>query len=297
MSKAVQFTFGCDPEIFIKENGNPASAYGLIPGSKEAPHKTDGGAVQVDGMALEFNTDPVPANDFETFNARIVQQIRTLRDMIPKNLSLSVEAVQEFGKEFLDSQPDDAKELGCDPDWNAYTKQTNPRPDADEATFRTGAGHVHIGWGADIPTDNEEHIEICSGFVQMLDGTVGLFMTYIDREPRRRELYGKAGAFRPKPYGVEYRTPSNAWIKNRSCRKIVHYLMNRAIYYHSHGQTVAHLYNNTTQDDIVRIINEGDHEKAYNLLSPYFQEYVFNAPHGDWKKVVQTMNKKDTSNG
>jgi hypothetical protein len=31
---------------------------------------------------------------------------------------------------------------------------------------------------------------------------------------KRRELYGKAGAFRPKHYGCEYRTPSNVWLSN-----------------------------------------------------------------------------------
>lgn len=65
------------------------------------------------------------------------------------------------------------------------------RPEGDRL-FRTGAGHIHIGWGADIPVDNREHHEICASFVKMLDATVGLFMTCIDRDPRRRELYGKA---------------------------------------------------------------------------------------------------------
>lgn len=285
-----QFTFGCDPEIFIKENGKPASAYGLIPGSKESPHKTEGGAVQVDGMALEFNTDPVQATDFEGFNARIVQQVKNLRAMVPENLSLSVEPVQEFGKEFLDTQPDDAKELGCDPDWNAYTKETNPRPDADNTTFRTGAGHIHIGWGADIPIDNKEHIEICAGFVKMLDPLVGFFMTYIDRDPRRRELYGKAGAFRPKPYGVEYRTPSNVWIRNRASREVVHFLMNRAIYYHSRGTTPTAVAAGCSSEEIVRIINEGDHKKAKNLISAYFHDY--NAPSKAWDKITEAVRKE-----
>lgn len=286
------FTFGCDPEIFLKENGKPASAYGLIPGSKESPHKTDGGAVQVDGMAVEFNTDPVEQQDFETFNARIIMQIKTLRSMIPSNLSLSVEAVQDFGKEFLDTQPDDAKELGCDPDWNAYTKKTNPRPDADAATFRTGAGHVHIGWGADIPPENEEHIDICSGFVKVLDATVGLFMTFIDREPRRRELYGKAGAFRPKPYGVEYRTPSNAWIKNRACRKMVHLLMNKAIYYHSRGYSSVQMFGEDyTEARIVAIINNGDHTTAKYLLDRILAGPYRDSTPKEWVKIKQDMEK------
>ncbi len=54
------FTFGCDPELFvINDEGVFVSAEGLIPGDKQNPYKVPGGAIQVDGMAAEFNIDPV----------------------------------------------------------------------------------------------------------------------------------------------------------------------------------------------------------------------------------------------
>lgn len=269
------FTFGCDPEVFLKKNGKPASAYGLIPGDKKNPHKTPGGAIQVDGMAAEFNIEPVPASDFETFNARVIQQIKEIRARVP-GYNINVAPVQDFGEEFLASQPDEAKELGCDPDYDAYTLAPNPRPDG-ERPFRTGAGHVHIGWGADIPVDNEEHIEICANFVKILDATVGLFMTMIDDEPRRRELYGKAGAFRPKPYGVEYRTPSNVWIVNRDYRRAVFTLMNTATY-------LATTPFPSREDfaEIQRIINEGDKKAAANKL--------YNTLHNYWPYNITSYN-------
>ena len=49
---------GCDPEVFVKQNGVFRSAHGLIRGDKKNPQKIRSGAVQVDGMALEFNIDP-----------------------------------------------------------------------------------------------------------------------------------------------------------------------------------------------------------------------------------------------
>lgn len=253
------FTFGADPEIFLKKRGKPASAYGLIPGDKKNPHKTAGGAIQVDGMAAEFNIDPVPQNNFELFNARIVNQISEIRKRVEGH-SLNISPVQDFDEDFLAAQPDEAKELGCDPDYCAYTLAPNPRPDGDRP-FRTGAGHVHIGWGADIPVDNQEHLEICANFVKVLDATVGLFMTLIDPDPRRRELYGKAGAFRPKPYGVEYRTPSNVWIKKRDDRRAIFILMKIACYL-----AASPNWNKPLEEELQKIINTGDREKAKQLL-------------------------------
>lgn len=271
------FTFGADPEIFLKKNGKPASAFGLIPGDKENPHKTEGGAIQVDGMAAEFNIDPVPSNDFELFNTRVIQQIKEIRNRVP-GYNLNVSPVQDFGQEFLDAQPAKAKELGCDPDWCAYTKAVNPRPDG-ERTFRTGAGHVHVGWGANIPVDNEEHIEICANFVKIMDATVGLFMTIIDTDPRRRELYGKAGAFRPKPYGVEYRTPSNAWITNRDNRKAMFILMRYSV-----QLAKSRFAENANFDEVQRIINEGDVPAATELLRGTFRifNYYYQIPGFSW---------------
>lgn len=267
-----KFTIGCDPEVFVTKNGKPFSAYGILQGTKEEPFKTDGGAYQVDGMAAEFNTDPVglrnrhnyKTESFPFWNNLIIKQIKQIRDALPSNCNLRITPTMEFGKEFLDKQPDAAKELGCDPDYSAYTLKANPRPDG-EKTFRTGAGHIHIGWGADIPVENEDHMKICADFIKTLDYTVGMYMTIVDRDPLRRDLYGKAGAFRPKSYGVEYRTPSNVWIQNRDMRRCVWELVQAAIDFQTRGFDVVEVagYN---QDTIQDIINNGDVERAKLVL-------------------------------
>lgn len=260
------FTVGVDPEIFLTLDGKAVSAYGLIEGSKEKPFPVPSGAYQVDGTAVEFNTDPVPLNDFTTFNAKMVTVMKELQKAVSAkgNYKFNISPVQDYDQEYLDSLPDESKELGCDPDYNAYTMEENPRPDG-ERPFRTGAGHIHVGWGADIPVENREHHEICAGFVKMLDATVGLFMTCIDRDPRRRELYGKAGAYRAKPYGVEYRFPSNVWIQEKTLRKAVHTLVGKAVNYMESGYSVRRI-TGQTEEQIRYILDNGNAILAKQVL-------------------------------
>lgn len=215
--KSFEFTFGADPEVFVKKGGAFVSAHGLIPGTKKAPMPVKGGAVQVDGMALEFNTNP--ATSFKEFNASLDAALDSLKSMVP-GYELCFEPVAHFSKEYLASQPKEAVELGCEPDFNAYTKAPNPRPDANKL-FRTASGHVHIGWTSNVDPNDPTHFEACCVLTKKLDAYLGIPSLVWDDDDERRQLYGKAGAFRPKPYGMEYRVLSNAWLRLPRTRKLV----------------------------------------------------------------------------
>jgi len=287
-----EFLIGCDPELFLEVDGKPLSAHGVIPGTKAKPHPVPSGAIQVDGLAVEFNTDPVRVDNFEAFNSNVVRVMKELYEEVRKthpDARFKIEPVQDFGLDFIEAQPDEAKELGCDPDWNAYTLKPNPRPDG-KVSFRTASGHLHVGWGADIPAEHEDHLKICSGFVKMLDATVGIFMTYIDRDPRRRELYGKAGAFRPKSYGVEYRTPSNVWLQEKSYRKCVFALLRYAISQMTSGRTVERVVG-LTEAQVAETINNGDWRLADTLLEGIFCSEYSN--HGTWRQVRNMMQQRE----
>lgn len=288
----VQFLIGADPEVFVKYKGKGVSVFETgLPGNKKEPFKTPAGAVQQDGFAAEFNIDPTPAHDFNRFNQNIVKTLADLRENLNKNgkqFNLAIQPVMDFDPDYMASQPEHVKELGCDPDFNAYTLEANPRPVGDRP-FRSGAGHIHFGWGADIPVDNEDHLNICAGFVKMLDATVGLFMTYIDREPRRRELYGKAGAFRPKPYGVEYRTPSNAWITTRDRRMMMHTMANFAISRHTQGWSVEKMTGGYESETVESIINKGDWQAAQMVVDRYMGGYHPNGASTAWANVKRQL--------
>lgn len=198
---------GCDPEVFVKSGGQFVSAHGLIAGNKEDPQKVERGAVQVDGMALEFNIDP--AHSEQEFVLNVTHVFDILQRMVP-NHELAVVPVADFGADYIAAQPEEARMLGCDPDYNAWSGQVNEKPQA-ELPFRTASGHVHIGWAEGL----ENHHDQCRASAIQMDFYLGLPSLFYDNDTRRREMYGNPGCYRPKPYGVEYRTLSNAWLLNK----------------------------------------------------------------------------------
>lgn len=215
------FLVGSDPELFVLDDkGNLVSAAGLIPGTKEEPFKVDCGAIQVDGMAVEFNTDPV--DNFDDFwnNVQTVQN--ELRKHLPKGYTLLQASSVEFSKEVFDAAPDDAKVLGCTPDWNAWEMCTNPVPDTSATPYlRTAAGHLHFGWTKDADVFDVDHMMHGFDLVKQLDWYLGAWSVKMDKDSRRRKLYGKSGACRIKPYGVEYRVLANFWVSDVDIAKVL----------------------------------------------------------------------------
>lgn len=206
----MQVLIGADPELFVKKGRSWVSGHGLVPGTKDNPFKVDKGAVQVDGMALEFNIDPAESEVEFVDNVQKVMQ--KLRDMVPGHVLVAQPSVK-FSKTTMSEAPEEALELGCDPDFNAYTGRENPRPTPTEG-LRTGAGHIHIGWGEGIDINHPVHKEACELLAKQLDYYLGMPSTIFDKDYKRRTVYGKAGAYRPKSYGMEYRTLSNAWLNS-----------------------------------------------------------------------------------
>lgn len=224
------FSIGADPELFVlDETGKAVSAHGLIPGTKNKPHKVEGGAIQVDGMAAEFNIDP--CTTFEQFNDRIKLVMKQLQGFLPTGYTLSAVPCIVFDQDVWDDAPEEAKELGCSPDFNAWTGGVNPPPKcSDVPTLRTASGHLHIGWTDDADMGDVQHILNCQDLVKQLDWYLGAWSLKMDPDPTRRLLYGKAGACRYKPYGVEYRVLSNFWLTSKDRRLQVWNRLNQAIF-------------------------------------------------------------------
>ena len=221
----MQIRIGCDPELFLvnPSNGSFVSGHDALPGSKADPYKVDRGAVQIDGTALEFNTDP--ANSCEEFISNIKAVMGQMQAMVEagpyQHLKIAAHPVAEYDPEYFKSIPGSALMLGCNPDYNAWTLDANPAPDT-VGTMRTGSGHIHIGWGEGFDADSADHFMDCVPIIRQLDYYIGLATLIWDPDDRRRKMYGAAGAFRPKPYGAEYRVPSNSWLNSETTQRFVY---------------------------------------------------------------------------
>lgn len=211
-------TFGCDPELFIlNKEGLAVCPEEFLPGTKEEPYKVPKGAVQVDGMAGEFNIDP--ASTFEEFDDNIVTVMGEMKKMIPAGYSFAIQPSMIFTEENFNAASDKAKELGCSPDYNAWSGEVNPPPDASKNPYmRCAGGHLHVGWTEGESAGDLQHVANCSDLVKQMDWYLGLWSIGKDSDKVRRKLYGNAGACRIKPYGVEYRVLSNFWIKDKPTR-------------------------------------------------------------------------------
>ena len=213
---AVKIKVGADPEFFLFRDTLPISAHGLVPGSKDHPYPLSKGAVQLDGTAVEFNI--IPTSEREEFADNIKTTLNEIRGIVPRELSFGFKPSVVFKKGYFDKEiPDECKELGCTPDYSAQAGGQIKGPPPNKTTMRTGAGHIHIGWteGAQFETKRSDtHFNRCIKTTLMFDAYLRLYAPWYDRERRRSRMYGAGGAFRPKPYGVECRSPSNAWLRH-----------------------------------------------------------------------------------
>lgn len=230
----VQLLIGADPEIFLKKGSRNVSAHGVCPGTKKEPHKIKKGAIQLDGTAVEFNIDP--ASSAKMFSDNIAEVLKGIRKIIPKDFKFQIKPSVKYAQKYFDDDiPPEAKELGCDPDRSAYKAGALNDPPKPVSTIRTGAGHVHIGWTKGLDVNDPSHIADCAMLTRNMDALVRLVEHNWDKDKRRRSMYGKLGSFRVKPYGMEYRSLSNAWVAYPKLHQFIFSLATTAYYQTAQG--------------------------------------------------------------
>jgi hypothetical protein len=194
---------GADPELFLKREGEIISAEGLIGGTKEEPKSIseEGHCIQEDNVMVEFNIPPSTTEESFVDNINFVKEYLAILAAV-QNSTLNISASNILDKKWL--QTEQARRFGCEPDYNVWKKSVNDSP-APDTCLRTAGGHIHIGY-------ENPNMATSELIVKAMDIVLGIESVILDKDDRRKEMYGTAGAFRFKKYGVEYRTLSNFWI-------------------------------------------------------------------------------------
>lgn len=273
MTKRFQsIMIGADPELFLQNpnDGGFVSAHEYVKGTKEVPFPVNKGAVQLDGTSAEFNI--YPARTVEEFTTNISTVMDELREMTRgSGYNLVAAPVADFDPVYWDNHvPEDCKLLGCTPDFDAWELRPNDAPDAGQK-FRTGSGHIHLGWGEGFDPMDPDHFDACAEVARQLDYYVGIYSLLWDEDNRRRELYGRAGAFRPKSYGVEYRTLSNAWLNSQLLQIWVFRAAKAALEDMDDGLKMEDIFGDLARD----IINGGDRDWWKDNSAPRISRVPF----------------------
>lgn len=234
--KIKNFKLGSDPEMFLEQKSTktPFPAIGVVPGSKNKPSPMKGllkgFSWQVDNMSCEFNTPP--ASTAGEWVKNHLMALDYIKKNIPEELGLLITPSCNFDEKYL-SMPG-ACEFGCEPDYNVWKQDVNPKPHCDDATLRSCGGHIHIGF------DEGKDLSICEEVVKAVELFVSVPALFIDEDQRRRFLYGKSGSFRfGKSYtGVECRTPSNFWLQSEELMYWVFKQVEEAIKFINDGNII-----------------------------------------------------------
>jgi hypothetical protein len=253
------FRLGADPEAFLQDRtGKILSAIGRIEGDKENPVQVTtfpkGFCYQADNVLVEYNIPP--ANNAKEFiyNNDKMMAFLNKKMMNEHKCQLAIRASHVMESDQLEDPR--ALVFGCEPDFNVWTLENNPRPKASDPALRSAGGHIHIG------LEMSRMDKIMVG--RLLDATVGLWSVQIDPDKQRRLLYGKAGAIRFKPYGLEYRTLSNFWLSSRDHMANVYQYVETAL---NLWRNKDYVFVDRHGKDIQAAINNSDVNLAGNIRS------------------------------
>lgn len=254
--KKVSLMYGSDPEFFVKVGDKVVGSERFVPANGA---DTGVGRVVRDGFQVELNPQASDTVDGVIFN--IAEGMRKLNQLVSKSTlgadaHITFKRVVDITQEEMDSMSKKSKIFGCMPSYNIYGDSVELPSDASKIMFRSAGGHIHLG-----STDEEtsQTVHDFSNIVRMMDLLVGIPLVLIDNCPednaRRRQYYGRAGEFRMPPYGVEYRTSSNVWLKHPELARFVYDKL----------VTTA-----------VALVQDKRHDELFNIMQPALVQQAIN---------------------
>lgn len=254
-------TFGSDPELFVIDKSAE-----VIPSPAVITHNSN--IVKPDGFQIELN--PSTSTCRQSASSYIEIALNEARDMaVRSGYDLSFKVGHIISESVWKQVGSTLKRFGCNPTLNVHEKSFK-RVTGLREKFRAGGGHIHLG----IVIAKENVTKL----VTLMDIIAGNTCVLIDRDPdnaRRRTNYGRAGEYRLKSYGLEYRVLSNFWLKKYLLWSMATGLLRNA-YSLVHNQALSdELISRFNLRDIRDAINNNDKElamKNFMILRDFIKE-------------------------
>lgn len=255
---------GTDFEMFLQDvNTNEIiSAEGLVQGTKNQPFQFDKRnkyfAISLDNVSVEGNIPP--ATTAYQFYKNVQKTIEYINSVIPSNVKAVPLPAARLAEKYVSTEH--AQILGCESDLNAYTGETNPRPNVqckENYTLRSSGGHLHLSYDNPDPFTSFD-------LIRALDLFVGVPSVIMEPDNERKKLYGKAGACRLKSYGVEYRSPSNYYLQSEELTRWMFDNAKESVNFLNEGGLE---WLDEDKNVIVHCINEKDENVAKKLIDKY----------------------------
>jgi len=259
--KIENWIVGSDPECFLRnrESKEIVSAIPYIPGSKYEPYQipelSKGHMIQTDNIMTEYCL-PATSN-WKELKKSFDDCVAYTNKIIPSELEVAVLASAKVAEQYLNHEQ--AKKFGCDPDYNAWSDDMNIPPESD-TNLRTCGGHIHIGY------DNPD-MDVSIKLIKALDIYLGIPSILLDTDKDRKKMYGKAGAYRLKPYGVEYRGLSNFWLADNEMMNLIFNGIRMAVNMINSTEGYLDRMADNLQMKVQTCINTGDEVLAFELVN------------------------------
>jgi len=191
---------GYDVEFFLSNSRGYIPAERVLGGTKGRGMPIGKGVVaHPDNVMAEIaSAAPFKAQDIIP---RIQHDVDLLRQHVAP-VDVSIVPYINVSKQFLDSS-ELASEVGCDVDFR-NGEQRDPITADVLGRSRYAGGHLHFDVNSDIAPDYAA--AVCDIMLAVP------CIAHGEQQGGRRGTYGLAGLYRPKSYGVEYRTLSNYWV-------------------------------------------------------------------------------------
>ena len=312
---------GCDPELFVvREAGKRTKRIAAVASEDVIPaegiYVKDwiqpwSSCVTRDGVQAELHAGGV-GGCRQGLACYIGTAVRELNSAVLRvreakkdpTIRVSFQSMIKLTKGDLAKLSPEAKELNCKPSRNAYGREPVIK-DGAVYPIRSASGHLHLG----TPLLSGQMVDPDLA-VRVFDVLVGIPGVMVDQDPNqaiRRETYGRAGEYRLPAHGLEYRVPSNFWLKDYKLMSFVFGMAKTALGVcdgltksgHANSkQCYETLMAKVNSDKVERAINGNDLKLAWEIyresivpfaqmLSPRYGLYATNL--GQFEYLVDSI--------